>query len=141
MSSYATLYLRNPDYAGGRFARRNQQSPVALSVDADQRSAVASSWRAASSVEVHRLPELALLAGPVLSFLAATMPAMATGFWDRKPQRTPGRLRRALQGKPFPQFVPLPERTREKVAATDPLPKGILAHRHQPGPNVVACGP
>jgi len=94
-----------------------------------------------ASESIHRLPELALLAGSVLSFLAATMPAMPTGFWDRKPQRTPGRLRRALQGKPFPQFVPLPERIREKAAATDHLPKGILAHRRQPGPNVVACGP
>jgi hypothetical protein len=89
---------------------------------------------------IHRLPELALLAGSVLSFLAATMPAIPTGFWDRKPQRTPGRLRRALQGKPFPQFVPLPERIREKASATDHLPKGILAHRRQPGPNLAASG-
>jgi len=90
---------------------------------------------------IQRLPELALLAGSVLSFLAATMPALPTGYWDRKPQRTPGRLRRALLGKPFPQFVSLPERIREKASVTDHLPKGILAHRRQPSPNLAASGP
>lgn len=34
---------------------------------------------------IQRLPELALLAGSILSFLAATVPATPTGFWDRKP--------------------------------------------------------
>jgi hypothetical protein len=34
---------------------------------------------------VQRLPELALLAGSILTFLAATFPATPTGFWDRKP--------------------------------------------------------
>lgn len=42
------------------------------------------------------LPERALLAGSLLSFLAATVPAVATGFWNRKPQLTPGRSRRHL---------------------------------------------
>ncbi len=40
-----------------------------------------------------RLPELAL-AGAVLSYAAATAPAVPTGFWDRRPQPTPGRLPR-----------------------------------------------
>jgi len=40
---------------------------------------------------IQRLPELALMAGSILSFLAATAPATPTGFWDRKPKRTPGR--------------------------------------------------
>ncbi len=35
---------------------------------------------------IQRLPELALLAGSILSFLAATFPATATGFWDRNPR-------------------------------------------------------
>jgi hypothetical protein len=89
---------------------------------------------------IQRLPELALLAGSILSFLAATMPAMPTGFWDRHPRRTPGRLRRALQSKPFPQSYPLPGRIREKASVTDHLPKGILAHRRQPGLNLAASG-
>lgn len=89
---------------------------------------------------IHRLPELALLAGSVLSFLSTTMPAMPTGYWDREPQRTPGRLRRALLGKPFPQLAPLPQRIREKASATDHLPKGILAHRRHPGSNPAASG-
>ena len=39
---------------------------------------------------IQRLPELALLAGSILSFLAATAPLAPTGFWDRQPKRTPG---------------------------------------------------
>ena len=42
----------------------------------------------------YRLPELALLAGAILSYVAAVSPPIPTGFWDRKPQATPGRLRR-----------------------------------------------
>jgi hypothetical protein len=56
---------------------------------------------------VQRLPELALLAGSILSFLAATAPAVATGFWDRQPKRTPGRFRRTLIGRPFPNDAQL----------------------------------
>jgi len=76
---------------------------------------------------IQRLPELALLVGSILSFLAATMPAVPTGFWDRHPQRTPGRFRRMLMGKPFPQTYPLPEQIREKASVTAHLPKGNLA--------------
>ena len=43
---------------------------------------------------IQRFPELVLMAGSILSFLAATMPATPTGFWDKKPKRTPGRFRR-----------------------------------------------
>ena len=43
-----------------------------------------------------RLPELALLSGNVLSYVAATCSAIATGFWDRACRATCGRLRRAL---------------------------------------------
>ncbi|MBV7336964.1 hypothetical protein KFU94_53805 [Chloroflexi bacterium TSY] len=40
-----------------------------------------------------RLPELGLLAGNLLSHLAASLPPIPTGYWDREPQATPGRLR------------------------------------------------
>lgn len=43
-----------------------------------------------------RLPQLALLAGSVLSYVAATSAPVATGFWDRQCKPTCGRLRRAL---------------------------------------------
>jgi len=78
---------------------------------------------------IQRLPELALLAGSILSYLAATVPAVPTGFWDRQPRRTPGRFRRMLMGKPFPQSYPLPGQIRKKASVTGHLPKGILAHR------------
>jgi hypothetical protein len=81
---------------------------------------------------IQRLPELALLAGSILSFLAATAPLTPTGFWDRQPRRTPGRFRRALIGQPFPQSYPLPVQLRKKASVTAHLPKGILAHRRQP---------
>lgn len=78
---------------------------------------------------IQRLPELALLAGSILSYLAATAPLTPTGFWDRQPKRTPGRFRRMLMGKSFPQSYPLPEQMRKKASVTRHLPKGILAHR------------
>ena len=80
-----------------------------------------------NSESVQRLPELALLAGSILSFLAATSPAIPTGFWDRKPRRTPGRFRRHLAGKPFPKDAVLSDRLREKHSVTAHLPKGFLA--------------
>ena len=80
---------------------------------------------------IQRLPELALLAGSILSYLAATSPLAPTGFWDRQPKRTPGRLRRMLMGKPFPQSYPLPGQIRKKASVTSHLPKGILAHRRK----------
>jgi len=76
---------------------------------------------------VQRLPELALMAGSILSFLAATMPATPTGFWDRKPKRTPGRFRRTLAGRPFPEVANLLGRLRKKNSVTAHLPKGHLA--------------
>lgn len=80
---------------------------------------------------VQRLPELSLLAGAILTYVAATLPPIPTGFWDRTPQSTPGRLRRILTGLPFPANLPLSARIRKKEAVTDHLPKGILAHRRQ----------
>jgi hypothetical protein len=53
-----------------------------------------------------RLPVLALLAGALLSYAAATAPARPTGFWDRRPQPTAGRPQlvgqRALTETPPP---------------------------------------
>ena len=83
---------------------------------------------------IQRLPELGLLAGSILSYLAATAPLAPTGFWDRQPRRTPGRFRRMLMGKPFPQSYPLPSQLRKKASVTRHLPKGILAHRRKTTP-------
>ncbi len=86
---------------------------------------------------IQRLPELALLAGSVLSFLAATFPATPTGFWDRHPRRTPGRFRRLLMGQPFPKDAKLAGQLREKKSVTAHLPKGNLARNTkmpQPAP-------
>lgn len=77
----------------------------------------------------NRLPELVILAGSILTGLAALHPSMPTGFWDRKPEPTPGRFRRALAGLPFPESYPLPTELRQKESITDQLPKGIDAHR------------
>lgn len=87
---------------------------------------------------IQRLPELALLAGSILSFLAATVPAVPTGFWDRKPKRTPGRLRRTLIGKPFPKDYQFPRQLRKKNSATAHLPKGILAHKRKTANSALA---
>ena len=76
-----------------------------------------------------RLPELTLLAGAVLSYTAATAPALPTGFWDRRPQPTPGRLRRLLARTPFPHDFPLPARIRAKATVTSHLRTGFWGQR------------
>jgi hypothetical protein len=81
----------------------------------------------------HRLPELALLSGSLLMYLAATQPAQPTGFWDRDPRPTAGRLRRQLARLEFSQDWPLLAPIRKKNAVTDHLPKGIHAHRRMAG--------
>ncbi|MGI8912351.1 MAG: hypothetical protein ACR2JY_00940 [Chloroflexota bacterium] len=78
-----------------------------------------------------RLPKRSLLARSVLSYAAATGPAVPVGFWDRQPQPTPGRLRRLLARRPFPQEFPWPARLREKAAATAHLPKGAAGPRQR----------
>ena len=81
-----------------------------------------------------RLPELALLAGSILTYLAATSPPIPTGFWDRKPLPTPGRFRRALAKLPFPEAYPMPEQIRKKASVTAHLLKGVLGHRRSKQP-------
>lgn len=81
-----------------------------------------------------RLPELGLLAANILAHVAAELPPPPTGFWDRQPKRTPGRLRRSLAQAGFPKDYPLDGRIREKHAVTAHLPKGVAAHRRRKAP-------
>jgi hypothetical protein len=76
-----------------------------------------------------RLPVLTLLAGAILAYVAATATAIPTGFWDRRPLPTAGRLRRALESCPFPADFPLPTRLRPKRVATAHLPTGFWGQR------------
>jgi hypothetical protein len=62
---------------------------------------------------------------------AASQPAIATGFWDRRPQGTIGRLRRALARTHYSDWVPTRGELRKKASPTEHLPKGVLAHRRQ----------
>jgi hypothetical protein len=78
-----------------------------------------------------RLPELALVAGSVLSYLAAVLPAAPTGFWDRKPEPTAGRLRRVLAKVDFSECPVLNPRIREKRSVTTHLPKGFWGQRRK----------
>src|SRR5215468_627653 len=78
-----------------------------------------------------RLPELALVAGAILMYVAATQPALPTGFWDRAPKPTSGRLRRLLAAVHYADFEGLPEQLRTKSSPTAHLPKGIYGHRRQ----------
>ena len=78
-----------------------------------------------------RLPELSLLAGSLLAYTAATHPALATGFWDRVPRPTAGRLRRALAHVHFQDLPELPRQLRKKQSPTAHLPTGVQGHRRQ----------
>jgi hypothetical protein len=83
----------------------------------------------------YRLPELSLLAGSIQTYLAATLPPIPTGFWDRNPKGTPGRLRRWLGRTTFSDLPPPSNgRIRKKSSVTDHLPKGILGHRRSKRP-------
>ena len=76
-----------------------------------------------------RLPELSLLAGAMLAYTAAVTPPIPSGFWDRSPQPTPGRLRRLLRSVNF-SSLPLPDpQLRKKNSVSTHLPKGVHAHR------------
>jgi hypothetical protein len=87
-----------------------------------------------------RLPEIALLAGSILTYLAATLPAVPTGSWDRRPRPTPGRLRRRLAHTAFPTSFPLPDRIRQKAAVSAHLPKGSWGQRRRPTPSPDSSG-
>ncbi len=76
-----------------------------------------------------RLPELSLLAGSLLSYVAAGLPPVPTGFWDRTPQPTAGRLRRVLSKTTFPERSVPSERIRQKCSVTEHLPKGYFGQR------------
>jgi len=76
-----------------------------------------------------RLPELSLLAGALLTYVAASLPPVPAGFWDRSPKPTPGRLRRLLAQADFPNLAAFDPELRKKNSVTAHLPKGIDAHR------------
>jgi hypothetical protein len=81
----------------------------------------------------YRLPELALLAGNILAYVAATAQAVATGFWDRHCRPTCGRLRRVLLQVHFAD-IPVPAGSlRKKASVTIHLPKGVQGHRRRKG--------
>jgi hypothetical protein len=76
-----------------------------------------------------RLPELALLAGNLLSYVAACHQPIATGFWDRCARPTCGRLRRALARFNFLDLALQDGQIRKKNSVSEHLPKGVNAHR------------
>ncbi len=78
-----------------------------------------------------RLPELAMLAGNILSYVAACSHPVATGFWDRCARPTCGRLRRVLARMSFSELPLLPGQLRKKASPTAHLLKGVKGHRRQ----------
>jgi hypothetical protein len=76
-----------------------------------------------------RWPALTLIVGGILTYLAAALPPIPTGFWDKQPKATPGRLRRLLATVDFPKDYPFLPQLRKKRVVNDHLPKGVAAHR------------
>ena len=64
-----------------------------------------------------------------MCYAAATQSAIPTGFWDRAPQPTSGRLRRALAKVDLSMLAVPAGRIRKKNSVTAHLPKGVDAHR------------
>jgi hypothetical protein len=81
-----------------------------------------------------RLPELALLAGSILTDLAAPLPAIPTGSWDRRPRPTPSRIRRRRAHADVPTAFPLPDHSRQQAAVTAQLPTGFRGQRRSSAP-------
>jgi hypothetical protein len=79
----------------------------------------------------YRLPELALLCGNILSYIAATAVPVATGFWDRAARPTCGRLRRTLAKMSFSNLPEPLGQIRKKQSVTAHLATGVSAHRRQ----------
>jgi hypothetical protein len=78
-----------------------------------------------------RLPELALLSGNLLSYVAATCSAVASGFWDRVCRATCGRLRRVLNRLNFSELPDVGGQLRKKASLTSHLVTGVEGHRRQ----------
>ena len=78
-----------------------------------------------------RLPELAMLAGNLLSYVAACSVPVATGFWDRCARPTCGRIRRSLFRLTFSDLPSLPGVFRKKNSRTSHLQTGVRGHRRQ----------
>jgi hypothetical protein len=78
-----------------------------------------------------RLPELSMLAGNLLSYVAACGQPVASGFWDRAARPTCGRVRRLLARLHFSDLPVLSGQVRKKNSPTAHLPKGVAAHRRK----------
>lgn len=82
----------------------------------------------------YRLPELALLAGSILSYVAATCAPVSSGFWDRCCRATCGRLRRLLCRLHFSDLPVAEGQMRKKESVSTHLPKGVKGHRRTKSP-------
>ncbi len=87
-----------------------------------------------------RLPQLALLAGNVLSYVAQTSAPVASGFWDRCARPTCGRVRRVLNRVHFSE-LPVPEGQLQKEQCDVASGNGREgASSHQGGLRPLTCG-
>jgi len=88
-----------------------------------------------------RLPELAMLAGNLLTYVAACNQPISTGFWDRCARPTCGRIRRSLFRLSFSDLPVLPGVFRKKESPTAHLLTGVRGHRRQKRPLTVSAWP
>lgn len=75
-----------------------------------------------------RLPVLALVSATLLNAVAAGCAPLPTGFWDRTPHATPGRLAKHF----LKVSIPVPPQLSKKNSATAHLPVGYAARRLPP---------
>lgn len=74
---------------------------------------------------ITRLPALTMIFGSLLKYLAATLPPIRSGFWDRAVKPTYGRLLKHLKKV----GLPLSSQLSKKASVTAHLPKGYAAIR------------
>jgi hypothetical protein len=83
---------------------------------------------------IFRFPELIFIGATLLTYLAGTCEAMPTGWWDREPQPTAGRMMRKLNEVARLADLGWPEQLRKKQSATAQLPHGYDAVRQKRSP-------
>jgi hypothetical protein len=73
-----------------------------------------------------RLPELALLAGNMLTYLAAVLPATPTGFWDRHPKKHLDGFDALWQRRIFPNITHLTSEFEKSTPLLPTYQRGFL---------------
>lgn len=92
-------------------------------------------------VSCMRLPELALLTGNILTYLAAILPPLPTGFWDRHPKKLPVGYVASWLSRIFPKRTLLIADFEKRIRLQRTYPKELrlIVVENAPKPLFLSC--